>query len=400
MKNLVLFLFAIFSGLSAFAQMPIIRHTIDSKILDQQRPINVIVPDSTYGYQWGDKVNVVYVLDGSEQFLNLVAAHFAMFEPAFMVVGIPSLETRRDDFFVKSDYYKKGRADKFISFLSDELFPMIESRYKVTQHRVGVGHSLGGSLLLRILSERDSLMNAYMMFSPNLMEGPLFNDFARKYKQCERLDKFIVMTVGDTEKMDIRFRKGVQTFDSLVVNTPAKAGFQYHFDYLTKVAHHESMQFSLPGAVRSYFKDTYSLPSDSLRTICLAEADYPSAIKRYYEGRKAAMGYLYYPDPYGFYNAWVDFANENEQPEKALQAVDMAIEIHTGNMYQYFLYLAKADIYMTLGKKSAALKACDESLKSLQSVRDKYAGDAEEDYQWCEEEILEKIAEIKAPKNK
>lgn len=47
--------------------------------------------------------------------------------------------------------------------MSDELFPCIESRYHVTRHRVGIGHSLGSSLLIYALCERDSLFNTYMI---------------------------------------------------------------------------------------------------------------------------------------------------------------------------------------------------------------------------------------------
>lgn len=78
-------------------------------------------------------MNVVYVLDGDDAFVDLVAAHLAFVRdmdneiPAFLVVGIVSENTRMDDFMVGDPNRETGRAQKFLSFMSDELFPYIES---------------------------------------------------------------------------------------------------------------------------------------------------------------------------------------------------------------------------------------------------------------------------------
>lgn len=109
------------------------------------------------------------------------------------------------------------RAQRLMHFMSDELFPCIESRYHVTRHRVGIGHSLGSSLLMYALCVRDSLFNTYMMFSPNLVYGQdrLLKSF--KTKVPVKPDKFVYISKGETGDLEAGYRKGVRRFDSLLV---------------------------------------------------------------------------------------------------------------------------------------------------------------------------------------
>lgn len=382
-----------------FAQQQLIHDTIQSKILNQTRRINILLPDTLSMHPQNKKMNVVYVLDGYDTFVNIVGANLSFFSdmesdngiPPFLIVGIASENTRHDDFIVAGESRKTGRAGQFLDFMSDELFPYIESRYPVTSHRIGVGHSLGGSLLFHALCDRDSLFNAYFIFSPNLIYGnsKLLKDF--QANKSNRLDKFLYVSNGDTGELEQGFARGVHALDSLITDSPRKEGFHVRIDYFTDVEHHESLPLSIGRAVKEYLQFSYSAPGDSIFELILAKTNYAEAIKEYYQNHGSYLGYTFYPGVYGFYNTWIIYAFQNEQFKKALQALEWATELHRNDDDLYLLYIAKADAFNELEIKKAALAACDDALKSLQAVRGNFT---QEDYKWAEKEINDKISEI------
>lgn len=382
---------------TGFGQQVVVRDTIESEILGQTRHINVVVP-ALPGRQSDCKMNVVYVLDGDDAFVNLVAAHLAFVRdmddevPAFLIVGVVSENTRMDDFMLGGPNRETGRAQQFLSFMSDELFPYIESRYHVNRHRVGVGHSLGGSLLMHALCDRDSLFNAYMMFSPNLVysNNRLLEDF--KAKAPVKLDKFVYLSIGDTGEPEIGYLKGVCRFDSLLVNSPGIKEFEAQIDYLTEVGHSESLPVSLGRGVKEYIAYSYGTPGEDVRKAMLAEDDFAKAFSRYYDNRQEYLGYRYYPGVYNLYNHWIVLAGMNAQPRKILQIADLAIKIHQGDRHRYILYLGKAQAYDDMNDSGSALEACQDAMEALRAERDQYC---KEDYKYAEEEINGLVAEIK-----
>ena len=59
-----------------------------------------------------------------------------------------------------------GGAEKFIDFLSEELFPLIEEKYPTRDYRVLIGHSYGGLFVVYALVSRPELFRAYLACSP------------------------------------------------------------------------------------------------------------------------------------------------------------------------------------------------------------------------------------------
>ena len=65
-------------------------------------------------------------------------------------------------------YNPSGSADKFISFIKNELIPYVENNYRVdTANRCFYGHSYGGLLGTHILLEQPQLFNRYILGSPS-----------------------------------------------------------------------------------------------------------------------------------------------------------------------------------------------------------------------------------------
>ena len=269
MRNYYLVLLLLMTNLFSYAQQTLIKDSLKSEVLGQTRHLNLVISD-TVGMQPGKKLNVVYVLDGDNAFVNLVASQISFVTdmesdkgvPAYLVVGIESENTRMDDFIAQGEYRVTGRADLFLDFMSNELFPYIEAHYNLNNHRVCVGHSLGGSLCMHVLCNRDSMFNAYMLFSPNLIyeKHQLIRDF--KTKNPDSLHKFVFIANGDAGELEQNYLKGVEELDSLITNSPQIDNFKIIFEYMSDVNHSESVPVSFGKAVKEYLGYSYGTPKE------------------------------------------------------------------------------------------------------------------------------------------
>lgn len=154
--------------------------TFHSRILDQERVLNVHLPDgyadSTLSYP------VIYVLDGSanEDFPHIagLAQFMNMYDllPKSIVVGIANNgKSRYHDFTgpTESDSDKVwiptyGGSEAFISYLEKEVEPMVKEHYRTSSHRTLIGQSLGGLLGAEVLLNKPELFDDYILVSPSL----------------------------------------------------------------------------------------------------------------------------------------------------------------------------------------------------------------------------------------
>ncbi len=80
--------------------------------------------------------------------------------PTASKVGPDGKETH---FFANS-----GGGNNFLKFMREELFPRIESSYRTRPHRILVGHSFGGLLVLHALLDSPELFQAFIAIDPSL----------------------------------------------------------------------------------------------------------------------------------------------------------------------------------------------------------------------------------------
>ncbi|BDD03848.1 alpha/beta hydrolase [Aureibacter tunicatorum] len=154
--------------------------TIDSKILEEERILNIYLPEN---YENSDKkYPVIYLLDGSidQDFLHI--AGLVQFNslswinviPECIVVGIANVDRKRDFSHPtsikrdKKDFPSSGGSQKFISFIENELKERIESQYRANNESYLIGQSLGGLLATEILLNKTELFDHYIIVSPSL----------------------------------------------------------------------------------------------------------------------------------------------------------------------------------------------------------------------------------------
>jgi predicted alpha/beta superfamily hydrolase len=218
-----------------FAQMseePIVlgkRVKFFSKTLNEQRPIQIFLPES-----YSDstkKYPVLYVLDGysNSQIASLYTkrkssynAHF----PEMIVIGINNVNRDRDFSLINN------KADKILAFIKDELIPFIDSTYRTEQYRILFGHSLTGNFCLYTLPKVSDLFNGYIILTPAI-------EWEQAYLGKKNLKDFLSKAKELNKKIYIGFAE-----DDRYNNECYKASFLW-LDSLFKSVSIKKLDFKL-----------------------------------------------------------------------------------------------------------------------------------------------------------
>ena len=165
--------------------------TIHSKVLDEERRINVYLPAA---YTDDARLPVLYMPDGGveEDFIHVaglvqVLSGNGTMRP-FILVGIENTERRRDltgstdNANDKKIAPRVGGSAKFRAFIRDELFPEIEKRYRTTHERAIVGESLAGLFIVETLVLEPSMFDTYIAFDPSFWwnDGKLVDEAKKR----------------------------------------------------------------------------------------------------------------------------------------------------------------------------------------------------------------------------
>lgn len=191
-----------------------------STILNEKRIVNIYLPNG-YHPDSLKKYPVIYLLDGSvdEDFIHLSGlVQFGSFSwinmiPETIVVGIANVDRRRDFTFPTNNQKDKnafpttGSSEKFITFLEQELRPLIEKTYKTDSPKTLIGQSLGGLLATEILFKKPDLFDNYIIISPSLWWD---NESLLKYTpKAYSSKKAIYIGVGKEEAIMIKDAKAL-----------------------------------------------------------------------------------------------------------------------------------------------------------------------------------------------
>ena len=177
------FLLLIFAGATCADDVkPLIvgeTFTIDSRILEEPRRINVYLPR---GYKDSPEIRlpILYMPDGGieEDFLHIaglvqVSTASGMMRP-LILVGIENTQRRRDltgptdNANDKKIAPRVGGSRAFRSFIREELMPEVKRRYRASRESAIVGESLAGLFVVETFLEEPELFDAYIAVDPSL----------------------------------------------------------------------------------------------------------------------------------------------------------------------------------------------------------------------------------------
>lgn len=202
------------------------QHDFNSKINGLPYRISVALP-FTYSPEDTAHYPVMYVLDGDP---NLPLAALIQWNmtydnevPKMILVGVgyqapnfmgtvayraldytPVRDDRADSEMTANHHRKmvSGGAATFPRVMQEEIFPYIESHYRVTADRALAGHSFGGLFAAYVLFARPGLFGRYLISSPSLdwAGGAIARDEAHYFAGGHRdLPARVFLSAGGSE---------------------------------------------------------------------------------------------------------------------------------------------------------------------------------------------------------
>lgn len=195
--------------------------SLRSSRLGEQRPVLIHLPVS-YAQSRTGVYPVLYLLDGEDHFAAVSAVVDFLARngraPEMIVVGVPNTTDRTHDLTPPADtgvtrlavpggdtvsqsFPTAGGAAKLRAFLTDELAPWVQARYRTAPYRILVGHSFGGLFVVDALAADPRAFNAYVAISPTLWwEGGTYVKRVEAALRRAPLDgRALYMTTGERE---------------------------------------------------------------------------------------------------------------------------------------------------------------------------------------------------------
>ncbi|HEY2580905.1 MAG TPA: alpha/beta hydrolase-fold protein [Mucilaginibacter sp.] len=174
-KTLNLFLQVTFlCSISAVAHaqdLPGKRDSLQSVILNEKRVIQVVMPRK-YKPESKDKYDVLYVLDGDWNTKTMTDVQRFIEDESYMpptiIVGVLNVDRDRDLTPTHvNDNKTSGGADKFLSFLKNELIPYVNKTYPSNGDNTIFGHSFGGLFVTYALLNEPQVFKSYIAADPS-----------------------------------------------------------------------------------------------------------------------------------------------------------------------------------------------------------------------------------------
>ncbi|WP_276390693.1 alpha/beta hydrolase-fold protein [Eudoraea chungangensis] len=250
----------------------IINHVVHSKILGEQRQIQIFLPPSYTDS--GSNYPVLYLLDGQLFFHHAVSLSktFKQFKltPEFIVVGINTPFPERYDLF-------GAQEDKFIEFITSEVLPFIEDSYHTNDEKLLFGWQYAAGLAFDIMLDDTISFDSYLLASPI----PIWDE-TDSLADYSSLNTKLYFSVSHDE---FQINHAVNKLDS-VLSSNAIKDLDWTFTKFSNEEHHSTGFPTLYHGIRSYFEYYYELHAPNLQKFIGAGGlDYAYAYARE-RGRK------------------------------------------------------------------------------------------------------------------
>jgi predicted alpha/beta superfamily hydrolase len=251
MKNILLLL-TIMISMSMSSQ--ILTDTVKSQNLDEYRILKISLPPN-YAKNKDKKYPLLFLLDGNYLFdaFNgaLTYGYYWDDLPEVIVVAVNQgrKELREADCAVDQQTglpIEKGA--KFFDFLSLELLPAIEKKYRISPYRIIAGHDFTAGFMNLFLYRDEPFFNGYIAMSPEL--GPAME--ARLPERLANVKKpyFYYLSSADGDLKTVL--KPIADLDKNM-QTIKNPNLFYQFDNFKDASHYSLVLFSVPNALYHLF---------------------------------------------------------------------------------------------------------------------------------------------------
>jgi len=166
---------------------------IQSKVLNDERELQVFLPDS---YAESEKdYPVLYILDGQRYFLHGVSVQKSLVEfrqaLEFIVVGISKKQSDRNR------YYSID-SKKYLEFIEKETISLIDEKFRTSKERLLFGWAYGGGFVIQTMTTNPDLFDTYIAASPYPLDEKIIKVDSLFLKK-PHFDKILYFTSGSDE---------------------------------------------------------------------------------------------------------------------------------------------------------------------------------------------------------
>lgn len=251
MKKALLFLFILLCTISINAQT--IYEHYESRKLNSTRELKIRLPKN-YDAESDLKYPVILVFDGDYLFEPVVGqvAFQTYFDkmPESIVVGVLQGKDRfYDSYHDEVTGLPIEFGARFYEFISTELIPYIDLKYKTSKFKVAVGHDLMANFMNAFLLKDDPLFKAYVNLSPDFI-GQMDDNITNRLKWLKD-DVFYYMATSEGDIVPLR--NGVLEADQKLVKVDNRA-LKYYFDDFEGDSHYTLVTGALSQALDKIFE--------------------------------------------------------------------------------------------------------------------------------------------------
>lgn len=366
-------------SLQAKDQGPLIAYgeksLIQSKIMGDERPLQIYLPDSYH--MTTKKYPVIYVLDGEFLFEPAVtiskirAARNLM--PESIIVGLPNTGgAMRMDMGLpmkntpdaKQVFFEKGRYRQMVNFLETELVPMIDGQYRTAKHRMLVGMSPTAGPVLHSYLQGNNIFSAHVAFAAEVdfyqTDGAFIADqLAQKAKENQNQQSWLYIgraksDMGDKAGRADAFKKLQAEFLSLTGQAKAVV------DIVGQSEHYASAIEGFTGAFSLVYPREIWVPDYKAVQQSDKSADMMTA---FYENLSEYYGIDTYPIEKGFWlgnslSGLTRFLLGQGKFDDVLRLATWGLTIYPNS---YELYYRKAVAHEAKGQLKKAFEAVQKS---------------------------------------
>lgn len=260
------------------------RTTFRSTVLGADYPIVIYRPG---GYErTNDRYPLLILLDGDGHFhhatgvVDFLVANQRI--PPMIVVGVGNRNRTRDLTPPTNDPRMRGAAggaDRFLTFLSDELIPHIDQTNRTLDYRVLVGHSFGGLFALHALTTRPEVFNGYISISPSTWwnQQALVAQLPAFLAKHRDLRASLYMTTGNEGGEMLTSAQRVAE----ILERDAPPTMQWQFHHMPAESHGSIPHRSLYDGLEAMFADLRLELDSTMRTVADLERRYETLSRKY-----------------------------------------------------------------------------------------------------------------------
>jgi tetratricopeptide (TPR) repeat protein len=259
-----------------------------------------------------------------------------------------------------------GGGAKFLQFITSELMPMVESKYRVHDFRIIAGASAAGAFSLYAMQQAPELFNAALTYSAAVWwaNGATAETTVEFLKNNKKLDHYLYTAIGN-EGAPMR-----SYYDAMIsdIRKNKPKGLRWHNDVFSDVPHNLVTNAASFKAYYSLFYSEYMRPKDYDGDLSSIEKYYEAVSQQRGEKIKAAewvirdLGYHFvtqqnfdeafklfkygierYPNTPDAYNGLAYGYEQSGQFENALEQVNKALALASSDYDGYDVYVSRRE---------------------------------------------------------